>query len=154
MVYQEAGVVIGAYVLGTIMPGYLITKWLKGVDVRKQGPIKNAGATSTEYALGKRWAYAVGIIDGLKGVAALLGVLWLGMHPVVAYLAAFAAVLGHRYPFWLGFKGGRGVATAGAASLTGLIALQNIYAATIFIIFVVYGTTVSPRFRKKYLRWK
>jgi acyl phosphate:glycerol-3-phosphate acyltransferase len=97
------------YVLGSI-PFGLIFSYLSGAgDVRKIGS-GNIGATNV-LRTGKKWAAAATLLcDGLKGAAAVLLAASL-LPPGAEIFAALAAVLGHIYPIWLGFKGGKGVAT-------------------------------------------
>ena len=100
---------VGGYLLGAI-PFGLIFAWLAGAgDVRNIGS-GNIGATNV-LRTGKRWAAAATLLfDGGKGAAAvLLGQMFCG--PQGAVFAALGAFLGHVFPVWLGFKGGKGVAT-------------------------------------------
>jgi glycerol-3-phosphate acyltransferase PlsY len=109
-------VAVLSYLLGAVPFGYLIGR-LRGVDVLSQGS-GNIGATNVGRLLGKRWGVAVFLLDFAKGaipvlVARLLpepGDVELLPHtlPVVAGVAAF---LGHLFPVYLGFRGGKGVAT-------------------------------------------
>jgi acyl phosphate:glycerol-3-phosphate acyltransferase len=97
------------YLLGSILFGLLFA-WASGAgDVRKIGS-GNIGATNV-LRTGKKWAAAGTLIcDGAKGAAAvLIAKHWL--MPGAEIFAALAAVLGHLFPVWLGFKGGKGVAT-------------------------------------------
>jgi acyl phosphate:glycerol-3-phosphate acyltransferase len=97
------------YVLGSI-PFGLLFAWASGAgDVRKIGS-GNIGATNV-LRTGKKWAAAATLLcDGAKGAAAvLIAKFWL--MPGAEIFAALAAVLGHLFPVWLGFKGGKGVAT-------------------------------------------
>ncbi|MFO1477928.1 MAG: glycerol-3-phosphate 1-O-acyltransferase PlsY [Verrucomicrobiota bacterium] len=115
--------VIGAaYLLGSIPTGYLAAK-ARGIDIRTVGS-GNIGATNAFRVLGKGFGVLVLVVDGLKGYTAcawlcdllggLLGVTGpdLELHRV---LAGIAVVLGHNYTCWLGFKGGKGIATSAGA---------------------------------------
>src|SRR6266446_6705346 len=103
------GLVLG-YLLGTIPFGLFFT-WLSGAgDVRRIGS-GNIGATNV-LRTGKTWAAAGTLLcDGAKGAAAVLLArhLFAADEPVI--IGAFGAVLGHLFPIWLRFKGGKGVAT-------------------------------------------
>jgi glycerol-3-phosphate acyltransferase PlsY len=100
---------IFAYLLGSIPSGYLISK-AKGVDIRKVGS-GNIGGANVSRAFGWRWGLVVSICDILKGVIpTFLAVKFLDSQWQVAAVAIFA-VLGHLFPVWLSFKGGKGVAT-------------------------------------------
>jgi glycerol-3-phosphate acyltransferase PlsY len=96
------------YLLGSIPFGLLITRFAGLGDVRKIGS-GNIGATNVLRTGRKGLAAATLILDALKGTAAVLVA---GLHsPEAAMVAGFGAFLGHLYPVWLGFKGGKGVAT-------------------------------------------
>lgn len=100
-----------AYLLGSIPFGYLIVRWRKGIDVRGTGS-RSIGATNVMRNLGVAGFLATFALDFGKGVAAveLARTLTAGNPPWIA-AAAVAAVLGHIAPVWLGFRGGKGVAT-------------------------------------------
>ena len=101
--------VIG-YLAGSCPTGFLAVKIIKGADIRDYGS-GNTGATNTGRLLGKKWAVAVAVFDMLKGgFAALLASFFTGSDVVIALTGAFA-VIGHNYPVWLNFRGGKGVAT-------------------------------------------
>lgn len=108
-----------AYLLGTLL-GSLILGRLRGVDIRRLGS-GNAGATNALRTQGKAFGAAVLLVDVLKGVVA---VRWLpgwavpevGLDPELSrqwltLACGFAVILGHVYPVWFGFRGGKGVAT-------------------------------------------
>ena len=100
-----------AYLLGSIPVGILVSEWFKSGDPRESGS-GNIGATNIARTAGKK----AGIItlggDCLKGVLAVSLARWFGAGDGVAALAGLAAFAGHLYPVFLGFKGGKGVATA------------------------------------------
>ncbi len=99
---------IGGYLLGSIPFGLLLTRLAGLGDVRQIGS-GNIGATNVLRTGRKGLAAATLLLDGGKGAAAvLIAQLW---GPDMAITAAFGAVLGHLFPVWLGFKGGKGVAT-------------------------------------------
>ena len=106
-----------AYLLGSFPAGYLGGR-LAGVDIRKLGS-GNVGATNVTRTLGKRFGYPVFAVDFLKGVAAVLAAATLtkgdNADPRFVDLctatAAVFAVMGHSYPVWFRFQGGKGVAT-------------------------------------------
>lgn len=110
------GVLLVAYLLGSIPFGLLITRTV-GVDVRTVGS-GNIGATNV-LRTGKKWLAALTLLmDTAKGYAAVLvaayGLLYgdVGNYLCWLYAAGMAAILGHIFPAWLKFKGGKGVATA------------------------------------------
>lgn len=103
--------VILAYLLGSAPMGYLVVKIVRGEDIRNYGS-GNIGATNVGRVMGKRWAIVVGIFDIVKGGLALLIAKMLGVtSPQVLSIMGVVAVLGHNFPVWLKFKGGKGVAT-------------------------------------------
>lgn len=103
--------ILTGYLIGTIPCSYLVGKTMGNIDVRLHGS-GNAGATNVLRTVGKKAALIALLGDVLKGVIpAIIGHLTLGVEG--AFLAGIFAVLGHCYPITLGFKGGKGVATAG-----------------------------------------
>lgn len=106
-----------AYVIGATPFGFLAGK-LRGIDIRQHGS-GNIGATNVLRTLGKPTGIAVLILDALKGlIPVLIARGMAGQGPegsLVSIAAAVAAILGHNYTFWLGFKGGKGIATSGGA---------------------------------------
>ncbi len=106
------GIIISAvvgYLIGSIPFGLLITQAAGLGDVRKIGS-GNIGATNVLRTGRRELAAATLLLDALKGFAAVLLARWLFPGDAV-YVAAIAAFLGHCFPVWLGFKGGKGVAT-------------------------------------------
>ncbi|MCX7779092.1 MAG: glycerol-3-phosphate acyltransferase [Patescibacteria group bacterium] len=97
------------YLLGSISPSYFLTKWLKGVDIRKLGD-GNAGARNVYHSVGLVPAIITGLIDLSKGVGVIL-ISSLFAPLIFSYLAGLAAVVGHIFPFYLKFRGGQGGAT-------------------------------------------
>ena len=99
------------YLLGSIPSGYLAGRWCKGIDLRELGS-GSTGATNVLRQVGKGPALVVFVIDVGKGAAAvLLTSNLLPGHDWIQVLAGLAALAGHIWPVWLGFKGGKAVAT-------------------------------------------
>ena len=126
-----------AYVAGATPFGYLVAKW-KGIDIREHGS-GNIGATNVIRVLGKKIGIPVFAMDMLKGllpvVAARLWCTWTTHEPTwPMLLAALGSVLGHNFTFWLGFKGGKGVATSAGAILALLPAALGV-AVVVWLIF-------------------
>ncbi len=103
-----------AYLIGSVNTAIILSR-LKGSDIRTQGS-GNAGATNTLRVMGKKAAVLVALFDGLKGVIAVLTARYLsyafgvdGRAPV--YLSALFVMLGHIYPLYFSFKGGKGIMT-------------------------------------------
>lgn len=110
--------VVGAYLLGAIPFGLVLGR-LRGVDIREHGS-RNIGATNAGRVLGRKWGYLCLALDILKGFGPALTASLLFNHhaelttpqsQLVVLAVAVAAVLGHVYPIYLKFKGGKGVAT-------------------------------------------
>jgi len=100
-----------AYLLGSIPAGFLVVRWKKGIDIRTIGS-GNIGATNVGRVLGKKWAVTVATFDMAKGGCVLMLAMAAGISdPLVLGLSGAAAVIGHDYPLWLGFRGGKGVST-------------------------------------------
>lgn len=111
-----SAVALGAYLIGSLPSGYIVGR-MQGVDLRKEGS-GNIGATNALRVLGKKWGYLVFAADIFKG--------WLSVTLAYAFanrfapdhlalagvLAALFVVLGHNFPVWLAFKGGKGIATS------------------------------------------
>jgi acyl phosphate:glycerol-3-phosphate acyltransferase len=134
-----------AYLIGSIPAGYLAAR-LAGIDIRKVGS-GNVGATNVTRTLGKKFGYPVFAFDFLKGffavhlakvvMASLSYVEWSELGCVIA---AVLAVIGHTNPVWLGFKGGKGVAT----SLGALFALNWLGALIVGLVWII--TFMSTRY--------
>ncbi|WPC74565.1 glycerol-3-phosphate 1-O-acyltransferase PlsY [Vibrio porteresiae] len=111
---------IFAYLLGSISSAVLICRLLKLPDPRETGS-QNPGATNVLRIGGKKAAVAVLVCDMLKGTIPVWGSYFLNIEPFVLGIIAIAACLGHMYPIFFHFKGGKGVATAlGAIAPIGL----------------------------------
>ena len=119
---------VGAYIVGATPFGYWISK-ARGIDIRKHGS-GNIGATNVFRVVGKKTGVLVLGLDVLKGFVPV----WIGGQIIAAYtpeglgdaeqwrsgasvLLALATIVGHNYTFWLGFKGGKGIATSAGAML-------------------------------------
>ena len=112
------GAVIG-YLLGSIPTGLWIGKWRGGGDIRTSGSGRT-GATNTFRALGLRWSVTVLALDALKGALPILIMMVVWDSPTGEVVSGLAAVVGHQFPLFAGFRGGRGAATA----LGGMIAIM------------------------------
>jgi len=138
-VFTFATVAILAYLLGSIPTGYIAGR-VGGVDVRKVGS-GNVGATNVTRVLGKRFGYPVFVVDFGKGLAAVaVGVMIAKTAQstpkfvdLCGAIAAVFSVIGHSFPIWLGFKGGKGVAT----SLGSLFGLNWVAATVACVVWIV-----------------
>jgi glycerol-3-phosphate acyltransferase PlsY len=122
-----------AYLLGSIPFGYLIVRWQKGVDVRSTGS-GSTGATNVMRNLGIIGFMATFILDVGKGILAVLLTSRLTSgDPRWIAVASVAAILGHCFPVWLKFRGGKGVATGVGV----FIALAPLQVALVLILFAI-----------------
>jgi glycerol-3-phosphate acyltransferase PlsY len=104
--------IAAGYLLGSVPAGYLAVRMVLGKDIRTLGS-GNIGATNVTRFLGRKWGVAVAVFDMAKGGTVLLAARVLGVQdPWILALAGFAGVCGHNFPVWLGFRGGKGVATS------------------------------------------
>ena len=134
-----------AYLLGSIPFGYLIVRLRAGADVRETGS-GGTGATNVSRRAGKFAGLLTLLLDAAKGVAAVTLASWLmtpdrSLNWFVAG-AALATILGHCFPIWLGFRGGKGVAT-GAGIFLVLAPPALAFAAVLFLITVWWTCYVS-----------
>ncbi|MGD9853402.1 MAG: glycerol-3-phosphate 1-O-acyltransferase PlsY [Planctomycetaceae bacterium] len=160
---------VAAYLAGSIPFGWLVARVVKGIDIRTVGS-GNIGATNVARTIGKSWGIVVLVLDALKGLVATALFPWGALDaadPRVAHVRVFcglAAVVGHMYPCWLRFRGGKGVATAlgaviviaplasaiatgGFAATFGLsriVSLSSIVAAVSFAIAALWQLRPSP----------
>lgn len=108
--------ILTGYLIGAVPFGYLAGK-LRGIDIREHGS-GNIGATNVLRTLGKPIGITVLILDVLKGLAPVLIAKYFSDNSLIHILTAFATIMGHNYTFWLGFKGGKGIATSAGALLS------------------------------------
>jgi glycerol-3-phosphate acyltransferase PlsY len=142
---------VAGYLLGAIPTGYLLGRWLAGVDLRTHGS-GSTGATNTMRVLGAKGFVATLVLDVLKAAAAILLARALGTGDVGACLAAIAAIVGHNWSVFIGFSGGRGVACSLGAmlmlywpgALIGLVAFGVLTYATRYVsLGSIVGTLVG-----------
>ena len=144
----------GSYLIGSIPTGFLLVAWLKKVDVRKLGS-GNVGATNVARVAGKKASGVVFALDLAKGlVAAGLLAPWLlgSADPLGRLACGLAAVLGHTFPVFLAFRGGKGVATTigvlvaaspwMAAVFLGLWAVSAVVWRYVSVSSIVAGATI------------
>jgi acyl phosphate:glycerol-3-phosphate acyltransferase len=135
-----AMVAIG-YLLGSVSFAVLLVRLKTGRDIRSEGS-GNAGATNVLRSYGKGLALVVAALDVAKGAAAVLLVRLVTADPRMAAAAGLAAVVGHVFPLYYGFRGGKGVATAVGAFLA-LAPLATLVCLAIFVIAVATTRYVS-----------
>lgn len=118
---------------------------IKGIDIRKYGPNRNTGATNTYHVVGPVWGVFAGLFDFLKAPFAYYLAVSGGLSPDFAILIGLSAVAGHVFPFYLGFRGGRGVASLYGLLAASLFFTNSLFALTLFIGTVAYAISVSQR---------
>ncbi|GAA3405244.1 glycerol-3-phosphate 1-O-acyltransferase PlsY [Paenibacillus hodogayensis] len=136
--------VVLAYLLGSISFSFLYGKLFKGIDIRKHGS-GNAGATNTLRVIGVGPAIAVLLLDAAKGVAAVWIGMAMGADSGVSYIAALsglAAIAGHNWPIYFGFKGGKGIATTIGVAAT-LCLVPALIAGAVAIALIALTRYVS-----------
>jgi acyl phosphate:glycerol-3-phosphate acyltransferase len=147
MLLEIMVIIMMGYVLGSINAGYLLGKLIKKVDIRDSGS-QNAGASNATIVLGWKFGILTAVIDILKGTLAVFLVKYLFNAPdMYLFIAGLAVVLGHNYPFYMNFKGGKGTASVIGMFIAIDIKLALIMAAAIIIItiitdYIVIGTAV------------
>lgn len=131
------------YLIGSLPIGYLVTQGTRGIDLRRAGS-GNVGAANVYRTSGLGIAIGVMLADAGKGAAAVLlaGGNAGGAGSIAAVAAGVAAVAGHVYPVWLGFRGGKGVATASGV-FSVLSPLPTAIAAAAFALTVYRSRFVS-----------
>jgi acyl phosphate:glycerol-3-phosphate acyltransferase len=136
---KEALVIIIGYLLGSIPTAYLAGRITRGVDIRKSG--QNLGALTTLRDVGRGAGIMVLIVDFAKGGGGVLIARYVGVGDVWTYLAGFAAIIGHCWPVFLKFRGGKGAATTNGVFLT-LAPIQFLLAFPLFILILVLTRNV------------
>tara|TARA_B100000959_G_C14854773_1_gene571646 strand:- start:250 stop:840 length:591 start_codon:yes stop_codon:yes gene_type:complete len=140
-------VILIGYLIGSIQPAFFIGK-LKGIDIRDHGS-KNAGAANTTMTLGWALGISTGCIDVLKATFTVYLILNLyptpTVYPVLPFLGGVMAVIGHNYPFYMNFNGGKGTASAigiilGYDFYMGLVMVAVIIISTVITNYLVVGT--------------
>jgi glycerol-3-phosphate acyltransferase PlsY len=136
-----AVLVLLAYLLGSISFAVLLVRATTGRDIRAEGS-GNAGATNVLRSHGKKLALLVALLDVAKGVAPVLLMRLVTADPRWSAAAGFAAILGHVFPVFYGFRGGKGVATAVGAFLA-LSPVALLVCLAIFLAIVAATRYVS-----------
>ncbi|WP_044640253.1 glycerol-3-phosphate 1-O-acyltransferase PlsY [Risungbinella massiliensis] len=131
-----------SYLIGSVSFSYFIAKRMQNIDIREHGS-GNAGATNTLRVLGKGPAAFVFVLDALKGMSAVgVAMLLNTENQTIWMLAGVLAVVGHNWPVYLGFRGGKGIATTiGVTVLLSFTAA--IIAGVLAILFIVISRYVS-----------
>jgi glycerol-3-phosphate acyltransferase PlsY len=130
-------IIIG-YLLGNINASYILGKVFKGIDIREKGT-SNAGASNAVIVMGWKFGVTTFLIDALKAAVAMWIVKYItNGNTDLAVLAGVMAMVGHIYPIFLKFKGGKGI-----ASILGIMVGLNGFIALVLYITIVLGTVIS-----------
>jgi acyl phosphate:glycerol-3-phosphate acyltransferase len=141
----EILLILIGYLLGSVPAGFILGS-MSGVDVRRSGS-GNVGATNVARVVGKRQGILTLIADSAKGFVPVILATQVGARLAVIVLVGIAAFLGHLYPIFLKFKGGKGVATALGVFLalapTATLVLIAIFAATVLSSRIVSLSSIA-----------
>jgi acyl phosphate:glycerol-3-phosphate acyltransferase len=166
--FLSALFLLTAYLLGSVPFGLIAGFRIKGLDLREHGS-KNIGATNVFRVVGKKWGIAVLLLDAIKGYVACILPAFFGQDLVLPFqlLLGISAILGHSFPVWLKFKGGKGVATSLGVflaiawvptlitfglwilcfSITRIISISSLVAAAIFPVMILWRYAGTPGIR-------
>ena len=143
MVWKIVLVFVAAYLMGSIPTAYILGKLVKGIDIRTVGS-HNMGTMNTVYTIGLWAGIVVLIFDLAKGAGAVLLARYLGLSDIYQFIAGIIAILGHNYPVWLKFKGGKGGATAIGATSAFLPQIWFIsFPIFLILLFILRTPTIS-----------
>ena len=134
-------VVVIGYLLGSISTGVVLSRIFTKTDIRNQGS-GNAGTTNMLRVLGRKMALFTFAGDMLKGIIAVFIGKWLVGGQLGGLMGVVGAVLGHYYPLYFGFKGGKGIATS-FGSLLFVFPIEALLAFTVFLVLVAVTHYVS-----------
>ena len=135
-------IVIISYLLGSIPTAYIAGRLTAGGDIRRLGD-ENAGAANVYRELGSKAGIIVGVIDAAKGSMVILIAQAINMSQVVVLFAGTAAVIGHNWPVFLGFRGGRGVSTT-LGILFVLVTLPMLIMTVPTLLILIWRRNVTP----------
>jgi glycerol-3-phosphate acyltransferase PlsY len=135
-------VIIAGYILGSFPTAFIAGRFLKGNDIRQMGD-ENAGAANAYRELGSAAGIMVGVIDAAKGAVAIVIAQASGMPQAVVLCTGAVAVVGHNWPVFIGFRGGRGVCTTIGVLLV-LVTVPMLVLALPTILILVLKRSVTP----------
>jgi glycerol-3-phosphate acyltransferase PlsY len=135
-------IIIFSYLLGSLPTSYLLGRFIAGGDIRHMGD-ENAGAANAYRELGAGPGIIIGVIDAIKGSAVILIAQAANMSQMVVLFAGLMAVIGHNWPVFLGFRGGRGVSTTLGILLV-LVTLPMLVLALPVLLILILKRSVTP----------
>ncbi len=138
---MAAGMVVFGYLLGSVPIGVVVARLFGGMDPRQSGS-RNIGATNVTRVAGRKAGLMTLAGDMLKGAVPVLLAMWLGLSPLWVGLSGLGAFTGHLFPIFLGFRGGKGVATACGMFLP-IVPLPLLLSALVFAALVAITRYVS-----------
>jgi len=147
-------IIVLSYLVGSIPISIMLTKFVKGVDIRNFGS-GNAGGTNVSRILGKKYGVLVILFDAMKGVVAVVFIsrLYFGSFPfpnttpfddftLIQIIAGISAVIGHIWTIFASFKGGKGIAT-GLGVLISIVTLDLLMALGVFLVVMYISKYIS-----------
>ncbi len=140
-------VFIVLYLIGSISPAVITGKLVKGIDIRDVNT-KNAGASNAFVTLGSKYGFMVGIIDILKGLLPIIALRFIfDGNDFLWFVGGLGIIIGHVYPVYMGFRGGKGTSTfvgilIGGAPIIGLVLLVVLIVSTYLTDYVAIGTLI------------
>jgi len=159
--------ILVAYLLGSIPFGLIAGFRGRGLDIREHGS-KNIGATNVFRVVGKKWGITVLLLDAIKGYVVCVFPAFFGQNLALPFqlLLGVSAILGHSFPVWLKFKGGKGVATSLGVflaiawvptlitfgiwilcfAITHIISISSLVAALVFPMMITWRYGGTPEF--------
>lgn len=135
------------YFLGSFQTAYFLGKIINKIDIREHGT-NNAGASNVTTVMGWKYGVATALVDILKGIVAVLFIrFFFSKSDIFPFIAGSTAVLGHIFPYYLGFRGGKGLATMLGMTLAydyriGLILFLVVLIITIVTDYIALGAIV------------
>ena len=126
---------IVAYLLGSVPAAYLVTKWRRGIDIRRYGS-SNVGASNVFTVISKRWTIPVIIFDLFKGIFMVWLAQRLGLSVSQQIAVGMLIIIGHNWSFFLGFSGGRGILSS--------LGVIFIFSPIIGVIILVLAYSLAP----------
>ncbi len=149
MIIQRVICIIIGYVCGLFQTGYIVGKF-KGIDIRQHGS-GNAGTTNILRTMGLKYALIVLLGDALKcGLAILVTSLIFGkefgvISPLLSLYASFGVILGHNFPFYMGFRGGKGIAATAGFIIFGLSPIMTLVGIIVFfsVFFITHYVSLG-----------
>ncbi|MFH1015785.1 MAG: glycerol-3-phosphate acyltransferase [Chloroflexota bacterium] len=139
-------IIILGYLLGALPTAFLAGHFLRGVNIRRVGD-ENMGAANAYHQLGPAVGVAIGVIDGAKGALAVLLAQSAGLSQLAVLSTGVAAVAGHNWPVFIGFRGGRGASTTiGILLVTSTGPILILAIPTLSVLIIKKNTTAALAF--------